>query len=481
VELRREDAERIALVGGEPAPELVLSLFDVVAGLSERVEQLERRLGQNSQSSSLPPSSDRGWGPKRPARKRSERKQGGQPGHRGASRELVEDPDETVEHRPARCRKCGGELPADARVVGRPARHQVIDLPASAVVTTEHQLLKVACVVCATHTRAELPAGVERGAFGPRLRATVVMLAAMLMSRRATALMLADMFGATLSTGSVEKILKDASTTLAEQWDAVKRAVQAGDVAHADETSWRRAGQRMWLRAALSATAACFVIDETRARSVAQDLLGDFDGILISDRYGVYAMLDPARRQVCLAHLARNFAAHADRPGAPGRHGTRIKQLLDHVMVMDGQARENDRRLAWHDGQLRPIHNELMDALEAGERSHTHDLATMCSNILDLWPALGCSWKTKCRQRIKGCDGVIASLSKQACDERGRRKVGDQACRSSRRSAPDGASKITSSSLSGLIVRIAQRPLAGHTTHLRPGCLLRTLVAYDRR
>jgi transposase len=141
----------------------------------------------------------------------------------------------------------------------------------------------------------------------------------MLISRRATALVLTDMFAAKLSTGSVEKILKDASRSFAEPWEAIKRAVQASDVAHADETSWRRAGERMWLWAALSATAACFVIDETRARSVAQDLLGDFDAIHVFDRYGVYAMLDPAHRHMCLAHLARNFAAHADTPGAPGR------------------------------------------------------------------------------------------------------------------------------------------------------------------
>ncbi|MCA1679192.1 MAG: IS66 family transposase, partial [Actinobacteria bacterium] len=356
MELRREDAEQIAFGGGERARELMLRLFDEVAEqgarLAEqggRLEKVERRLGQNSVNSSLPPSSDRGQGPKRPARKRSERKQGGQPGHKGVSRELVEAPDETVQQRPEQCRKCGRELSAQDRVVGRPARHQVIELPASAVVVTEHQLLKVCCADCGTHTRAELPAGVERGAFGPRLRATVVMLAAMLMSRRATAVVLADMFGAALSTGSVEKILKDASRSLAGPWEAIKRAVQAGDVAHADETSWRRAGQRMWLWAALSATAACFWIDETRARSVAEDLLGDFDGILVSDRYGVYAMLDPARRQICVAHLARNFAAHADRPGAPGRHGTVIKGLLDGVMVLDRQAREQDRRLAWHD------------------------------------------------------------------------------------------------------------------------------------
>jgi len=57
-------------------------------------------------------------------------------------------------------------------------------------------------------------------------------------------------------------------------------------------------------------------------------------------------------------------------------------------MVMDRHAREQDRRLAWHDGELRPLHDDLMDALEAAERGRTPELATLCSNVLDLWPAL---------------------------------------------------------------------------------------------
>ena len=100
---------------------------------------------------------------------------------------------------------------------------------------------------------------------------------------------------------------------------------------------------------------------------------------------GVYAMPDPARRQVCLAHLARNFIAHPDRGGATGRHGARISRRC--WTRSDRHAREQDRRLAWHDGELRPVHDELMDALEAGERSCTPELATLCSNVLDLWPA----------------------------------------------------------------------------------------------
>lgn len=55
VELRREDAEQVALGGGQPARELMLRLFDEVAEQGaqlaeqrERLEKVERRLGQNS-------------------------------------------------------------------------------------------------------------------------------------------------------------------------------------------------------------------------------------------------------------------------------------------------------------------------------------------------------------------------------------------------------------------------------------------------
>jgi transposase len=107
----------------------MLSLFDRVAeqdqrlaDQEDRLEKLERRLGQNCVNSSLPPSSDRGQGPKRPARKRSERKQGGQLGHEGALRKLVDDPDQTLAVRPDECRKCGHDLTGQGRVVGRAAR-----------------------------------------------------------------------------------------------------------------------------------------------------------------------------------------------------------------------------------------------------------------------------------------------------------------------------------------------------------------------
>ncbi len=348
-------------------------MFDRVAALSERVERLERRLGQNSRNSSLAPSSDR---PDRenedkgrePRRRRSGKKRGAQQGHKGSGRRLDPNPDEVVEHRPGACRRCGRQLDGGERTVGRPARHQVIELPDSAVVTTGHRLLRVVCTGCGTHSRAEPPAGVEQGAFGPGLRATIVTLAVMLMSRRTTLALLGDMFGARISVGSIE-------------------------------TSWRRAGQRIWLWAALSASACCFRIDPTRARSAAKALLGDFDGLLISDRYSVYDFIEPGRRQACLAHLARTFQAFAERDGPAGRHGRAIRQLIDEVIRADTQARRADERICWADGELNTLHDRLMDAVEAGERCRTPELSRLCATILTYGPPCGTSPTTPPRRR----------------------------------------------------------------------------------
>ena len=368
-------------------------MFDLIAEHAERIEKLERRLGQNSRNSSLPPSADRpsrdGQGEEKPRpRKRSGKKRGAQQGHKGSGRELDPNPDEILEHRPGACRKCGRQLDGSERTVGRPARHQVVELPDTCVVRTEHRMLRVVCPDCGTHNRAELPTDVEQGAFGPKLRASVVTLAVMLMSRRTTVALLKDMFGARISVGSVDNILKQAGELLASPWQAIQRAAQAAEVLHADETSWRRAGQRIWLWAALSATACCFRIDQTRARSAAKTLFGDFDGLLISDRYSVYDFIDPSRRQACLSHLARTFQAFAERDGPAARHGKKIRELIDEIIRADTQSRHNGQRICWHEGELNQSHDRLMDAVEAGERSRTPQLSRLCGTVLDIWPTL---------------------------------------------------------------------------------------------
>lgn len=65
-----------------------------------------------------------------------------------------------------------------------------------------------------------------------------------------------------------------------------------------------------------------------------------------------------------------------------------IRALIDEVIRADTQARTDGQALEWHTGPLHDVHDRLMDAVEAGERSHTPNLARLCATVLDIWPTL---------------------------------------------------------------------------------------------
>jgi transposase len=77
-----------------------------VKQLRETVEQLQEIANRNSQNSSQPPSQDRP--DQRPVKEPSgpPRKRGGQPGHRGHHRVLVDEVDEVVVYKPTSCKGC---------------------------------------------------------------------------------------------------------------------------------------------------------------------------------------------------------------------------------------------------------------------------------------------------------------------------------------------------------------------------------------
>jgi transposase len=109
-------------------------LIAEVRELREMVEQLREVVNRNSQNSSQPPSEDRP--DQKPTREPSgrPRKRGGQPGHPGHHRVLVEEVDEVIVYKPICCEQCGalllGEDPA-------PSRHQVTELPIVKPTVTE--------------------------------------------------------------------------------------------------------------------------------------------------------------------------------------------------------------------------------------------------------------------------------------------------------------------------------------------------------
>jgi transposase len=339
---------------------------------------------------SRPPSADPPQAPKRPPAPPTGRPRGGQRGHPPHQRTLVppEQVDAVVDHWPAVCRGCQAPLGADA--VGEPVRHQVAELPPVRAVVTEHQLHHVRCAACGTTTCAALPATVPAGAFGPRLQATIAVLSGRYrLSRREVVGVCTDVLGVPLAVGSVDRLCQATAQALAGPVAALAAAVREAAAAHADETSWREAGQRCWLWVVVTAVATVFTIAPSRGSRVIKGLLGDtYAGRLISDRWSAYTWIPPERRQVCWAHLKRDFQGLVDQGGGARPIGEAALDLIDQLFTAWHTSRAEPAPRPALAARVAPLQAAFRTLLEAGQQSGNYKAIGLCGSLLKLWPAL---------------------------------------------------------------------------------------------
>ncbi|MGI8947596.1 MAG: IS66 family transposase [Ornithinimicrobium sp.] len=283
-----------------------------IEALTAQVAELNRRLGQNSGNSSLPPSSDRFAKPKRDRRSSATRKPGKQPGAPGAGLELVEDPDEVIEHEPVCCGGCGAGL-AGAEPAGVCVR-QVRDVPLVKVRVVEHRLHKRACG-CGTVTSAPAPPGVEAPVcYGPNLREVAVYLVVFQhVPVERAAQLIADLTGATPSTGWVSAQVARTADALGEVEALIKALVTAAAVIGVDETTVNVAGAKKWLHVARTDLLTAYFLHENRGRNAvdAFGVLPGYPGTAVHDALSVYDGPDYATA-LCGAHLLRELTSVAE-------------------------------------------------------------------------------------------------------------------------------------------------------------------------
>jgi transposase len=265
-----------------------------------RICELERRLGQNSTNSSLPPSKDPP-GTRRTETKKSERKRGAQPGHGRHQRKMVppERVDRVVDHYPRACRRCGEGF-AVGQEAGATERRQVIELPPLRAEVTEHRLHRLVCPCCQSITAAADPPGVESAVvFGPRLVGFVAAVTVRLRaSRRNLHALLGDVLDvAPPCIGQLQALLEEASRASLPAYQEARSALRRSAAAGVDETGWKLRGQRYWLWVGTTSSVSVFRLARQRSRKALHRLLsGQYRGILTSDRLSTYGHRDPARR-----------------------------------------------------------------------------------------------------------------------------------------------------------------------------------------
>lgn len=363
-----------------------------IAQLEQRVSELEARLNRHSGNSSLPPSQDPPQAP-RNRKEKSGRQPGGQKGHPGKHRELAppEKVNKIVEHRAETCPHCRRSLKqASAGQAPAVERHQVWELPEIQPVIIEHRLMPGWCPHCQIWLKPDLPAEVSRSAFGPRLQAWVAILTGRFrQSRRQVVDLLRELCGVSVSLGSIQSLCEETSEALAVPYREAKEAVAQAEVAHLDETGWKEKGKRHWLWVAVTRLVTVFLVSCHRSRQTLQELIGEsFAGILQSDRWGSYNIVAPRQRQLCWAHLKRDFQALSERQTRAGPVGEWGLREIRRIFAAWHRYQAGETTRAEMQWELVPVRTRLGKLLRQGASCGDPKAEALCRNLLKLWPAL---------------------------------------------------------------------------------------------
>ena len=377
-------------------PAVQAALLGVFAALEQRIAQLEEQnqqlrhqvrdlreqLNQNSTNSSRPPSTDGPAFKRPPPKPKGQRPSGGQHGHPRQMRPLL-PANETHDLRPGACRRCGHALRGDDP---QPLRHQVLEIPPVAPHVTEYRLHRLPCPCCQTSTCATLPAHVH-GCQGPRLQAaTAVLTGEYRLSKRDASQLLEDFYGVPVACGTVcdleQQTTQALQPTVAEATEHVR-----GQAANVDETSWRQARQKAWLWVAATTYLTIYQIHGTRGHKELVELLGEGYGeVVTSDRWSAYKPLPLHQRQLCWAHLRRDFQAMIDR--GQQKLGRKLLRLSDEMFDCWHRVRDGTMSRKRFRGRVSVWRMQLRALLQRGQGCACAQTAATCRELLELEPAL---------------------------------------------------------------------------------------------
>lgn len=284
-----------------------------IGSLKTRLDKLEKPK-KDSHNSSVPPSKEDTASSEerkrtKSLRKPSGRKSGGQPGHKGATLQKSELADESVEVPLDECPDCGEDL-TGVEGVEKMAR-QVIDIKFSTPTVTQFSIIGKMCPKCGHAVCSEFPEDVNGDvSYGPNVQALVAYLCEEhAVSYRRVKTLMNDMFGISMSEGTVDNIVRRMSKRASTLYERIKEKIGKSAVAGADETGIDIAGVLHWLWVWQTESASYFKPHARRGYKAIRETFeeGLPNTVLVTDRHGAYFSMNVKTHQICLVHLQRNL------------------------------------------------------------------------------------------------------------------------------------------------------------------------------
>jgi transposase len=284
--------------------------------LITRIEELEKKLAEalkkleqyekpekNSGNSSLPPSSDKN---KKyyPKREKSEKKPGGQPGHKGCTKILIDNPDEIIELYPEKCSICGNDHFIKKEQILE--RRQVIDIPKIKPFVVEYQQKTCICNKCGNRNIGEFPVNIAPNIqVGERSKNIIGYLNVVhnIPYQRLIDIF-ENIFNLKISKGTIDNKLNELANNLEPEYQNILDNLKKSDVIGSDETGVRINGENMHVWT-FQNTENTFYKTGSRKFKIVEGTIGkEFDGSWVSDRFGAQLKIK-ANHQFCLVHLIR--------------------------------------------------------------------------------------------------------------------------------------------------------------------------------
>lgn len=287
---------------------LIMKLFDWLEEFEERLNKLENKIVKDSNNSSKPPSSDGLRKGAAQPRQSGEKSNGGQKGHQGITRRMVENPDAIETLYPMGLCACGADLTKQTATLKE--RRQQIDIPEPKTITTEYRQMQVRCGCGRSHF-GEFPANVTPNvSYGARLKAySVGLVQGHFVALERTSEIIHDQYGVQPSGGTIQKWILQAADYLAADYAANQQAIVNAQVANFDESGMRVNGKLHWLHVATAPPYVHYSVHEKRGYLAmdAAGILPDFTGIAVHDHWKPYWHYSDCCHALCNAHHLREL------------------------------------------------------------------------------------------------------------------------------------------------------------------------------
>ena len=310
----------------------ITALTQQVCELQDRLDKLERQ-------------SKRGAAPfaiEDDKRKKDRQRPGRKGGHKGHYRQRPDDNeiDQQIDMALTHCPDCGEPLCQHSE---QTVEQTLIEIP-----PVKPQLIRLRtyqnhCLQCDKVVESDHPLKVShaRGAAGTHLGPRALAIGALLnkglgIPMRKSCQVMKQLLGLELSAGGLSQALDRIAQRAEPDYQTLLEQLHNSPVLYTDETSWWVGGPGYNLWVLTNDQGTYYRVVCSRSKANAYELIGDYDGVLVSDCLNIYDELTPEQHK-CYAHHLKAISQALQNPVAKeSAYLLELRALLHGAMALKG-------------------------------------------------------------------------------------------------------------------------------------------------